>query len=162
ASFCQIRNYNLYYLIFAITLYISCVGALHRRLEWQTCAAIALAVHSDPSPVIVWPLVRELLRTCAALAACSENPASFPPGSPARSTAGAGCFWRPPNSYRSGDRPMRRTAIYGGHIARGADRSAHRRLGGRSRGFPRWRRARQSHALACPPHLIMLDWNKRE
>ena len=29
------------------------VGMSHRRLEWQTFAGIALAVHSGPSPAIV-------------------------------------------------------------------------------------------------------------
>jgi hypothetical protein len=36
--------------IFAIS---RAVGVSHRRLEWQTFAGIALAVHSGPSPVIV-------------------------------------------------------------------------------------------------------------
>src|SRR6516165_7839011 len=61
-------------------------------------------------------------------------PPNFPPAGPARSSRG------PPSSlasYHSEDRPMRRTAIYGGHIARGADRSALRRLDARGLGFPR-------------------------
>ena len=50
ASFCQLYNYKSLVSIIAIS---SAVGVSHRRLEWQTFAGIALAVHSGPSPVIV-------------------------------------------------------------------------------------------------------------
>jgi hypothetical protein len=49
---CQAYNYKSCYSVIAII--DSCVGTPHRRLEWQTCAAIALAVHNGPSPVTVW------------------------------------------------------------------------------------------------------------
>jgi hypothetical protein len=50
---------------------IRTVGASHRRLEWQTFAAIVLVIHRPP--VIVWLLVRELLQVCAALAASTDK-----------------------------------------------------------------------------------------
>ena len=49
ASFCQPCNYKS----LSIIAVSSAVGMSHRRLEWQTFAGIALAVHSGPSPVIV-------------------------------------------------------------------------------------------------------------
>src|SRR5262245_53862758 len=45
------------------------VGVSHRRLEWQTFAGIALAVHTYPSPVTVWPLAIEAARAWAVLPA---------------------------------------------------------------------------------------------
>src|SRR5262249_24433403 len=135
------------------------IDVSRRRLEWQTFAGIALAVHSGPSPVIVWPVVRGLLRTCPALAASSSQmPPSFPPAGPAHPSAGG---FRGPLSplarYHSADRPMRRTAIYVGHIARVEDRSALRQLDARGLGFSRQPRARQSRAPAFLPPLIILD-----
>src|SRR5215813_11992460 len=64
-----------------------------------------------------------------------------------------------PASYHSAGWLMRPTAICAGHIARGADRSALRQRGARALGFPRWHRARRSHAQAFPPPLTMLEWN---
>ena len=49
ASFCLKCNYRSRISIIAIR---RAVGVSHRRLEWQTFAGIALAVHSGPSPVI--------------------------------------------------------------------------------------------------------------
>src|SRR5204862_836101 len=50
----RILNYKLFnYKLFIILLQSVCRRHVHRRLEWQTFAGIALAVHSGPSPAIV-------------------------------------------------------------------------------------------------------------
>src|SRR5262245_6851628 len=113
------------------------VGALYRRLESQICVATGLAVHIGPSPVTVQLLVRELLRTCAVLvASTSELPRSHPPEGPAHFSSEGG-FRGLLSSLANYLRPMRPTAICGGHIVRGGDRSALRRLDARGLGFPR-------------------------
>jgi hypothetical protein len=55
ASFCQSCDYKSCVSAVAISCCCnqSAVRVSHRRLEWQTFAGIALAVHSGPSPVIV-------------------------------------------------------------------------------------------------------------
>src|SRR5262249_24172401 len=137
-----------------------------RKPESQTCAATTHVVRSDPWPVTFSPLPIESSRACAALVVSRSQTSGFRSTCPADWVAeeragllvSSACLRKSHNIACS----KYQTGTDGVHSARGADRSALRRLGARALGFPHWRRAPRSHPQAFPRPLTRLEWNQRD